>query len=260
MPRVAACEKIQRNTPAMELNMRTVQAHYESLLAPIYLWMAGGIENALTLGASDLVEFSGNPGFAIDLGAGFGMHAVPLARAGYRVLAIDTSEHLLEQLRSFAEGLPVEIVADDLLRFREHLAPNQQADLILCMGDTLTHLPDIAAVSSLVQLVARSLAPGGRFIATFRDYTNLPKDNARFIPVRSDAQRIHTCFLEERGERVLVHDIVHENRQGQWSMQISSYAKLRLSPEAVRQEFSSSGLRASIGPGPRGMVRLIAEV
>lgn len=238
--------------------MPTVQAHYDTLLAPIYLWMAGGIENALTLGASDLADVSGKPGFAIDLGAGFGMHAIPLARAGHRVLAIDSSAYLLEQLRSFAKGLPIEIVADDLLRFREHLAPEQRADLIVCMGDTLTHLPDIAAVSSLAQLVASTLAPGGRFVATFRDYTNLPKDNARFIPVRSDAHRIHTCFLEEQDDRVLVHDIVHENRQGQWSMQVSSYAKLRLSPEAVRGIFSSSGLRALITRGPRGMVRLLA--
>ena len=73
--------------------MSSVAAHYEALLAPVYLWMAGGIDNALALGASDLAGFAGPGGLAVDLGAGFGMHAIPLARAGYRVLAIDSSPY-----------------------------------------------------------------------------------------------------------------------------------------------------------------------
>ena len=178
--------------------MSSVAAHYETLLAPVYLWMVGGLDHALALGASDLAEIAGRGGLAVDLGAGFGMHTIPLARAGYRVLAIDSSPYLLERLRTFSRGLDVQAVVADLLRFPELLPANQHADLVLCMGDTLTHLPDDAAVADLGRRVARSLAPGGRFVATFRDYTTLPAGNARFIPVRSDANRIHACFLEER--------------------------------------------------------------
>jgi SAM-dependent methyltransferase len=239
--------------------MSSVETHYETLLAPIYLWMAGGIENALSVGASDVADLSGKVGFAIDLGAGFGMHTIPLARAGYRVLAIDSSSHLLEQLRSFSKGLSVETVVADLLRFREYLPSHQKADLILCMGDTLTHLPNNAAVASLSQLVASALAPGGRFVATFRDYTILPSGDARFISVRSDSNRIHTCFLEECGDSVLVHDILHQNHGDRWSMQVSNYKKLRLSPDTVCRAFAESGLNASVTAGPRGMVKLIAD-
>lgn len=59
--------------------MTSVEAHYETLLAPIYLWMAGGAEAAFSAGAKDLEGLLGAPGFAVDLGAGFGMHAIPLA-------------------------------------------------------------------------------------------------------------------------------------------------------------------------------------
>jgi SAM-dependent methyltransferase len=239
--------------------MSSVAAHYETLLAPVYLWMAGGIDNALALGASDLAGFAGRGGLAVDLGAGFGMHAIPLARAGYRVLAIDSSPYLIEQLRSFSKGLDVEAVVSDLMQFPEHLPPNQKADLVLCMGDTLTHLPDETAVAELGQRVAVSLAPGGRFVATFRDYTTLPTGNARFIPVRSDANRIHTCFLEEQADHVLVHDLLYEKQGDRWSMQVSNYNKLRLSPAAVCRTFQSVGLTASVVAGPRGMVRLTAD-
>lgn len=110
--------------------MSSVTTHYETLLARVYLWMAGGFEAAVQNGTSDLADVQKRSGFAIDLGAGFGMHAIPLARAGYEVLAIDSSQYLLEQLRGFAEGLQIETVAADLTRFKDHLPSQRQADLI----------------------------------------------------------------------------------------------------------------------------------
>ena len=37
--------------------MNSVVGHYDTHLAPIYVWMAGGIEHALSLGRSDLAPF-----------------------------------------------------------------------------------------------------------------------------------------------------------------------------------------------------------
>ena len=68
--------------------MSSVPEHYANLLAPVYSWMLGGPEAAFALGESDLASLLPGPGFAVDLGAGIGMHAIPLARAGWRVLAI----------------------------------------------------------------------------------------------------------------------------------------------------------------------------
>jgi SAM-dependent methyltransferase len=239
--------------------MTSVAKHYDTHLARIYLWMAGGLEAAVQNGTADLTGLVERVGYAVDLGAGFGMHAIPLARAGHEVLAIDSSHVLLGQLRSFTEGLPVKAVAADLTRFKDHLPSPRKPDLILCMGDTLTHLPSVDAVASLASDVASTLASGGRFIATFRDYVHLPTGTDRFIAVRSDETRIHTCFLEAAGDKVVVHDILHEQAGAAWAMQVSSYEKLRLVPEDVRRLFALAGLRVSLGPGPRGMVRLVAD-
>lgn len=234
----------------------TVASHYKNHLAPVYVWMAGGVEQAAALGATDLAGFLGTPGYAVDLGAGFGMHTIPLARAGHRVLAIDTCGELLNVLRRQCVGAQVEAIEADLQDFALHISGN--ADLILCMGDTLTHLGSTAQVERLLRNVAGALRPGGRFIATFRDYRNLPKGIDRFIPVRSDADRIHTCFLEEAPEHVVVHDVIHERRAEGWSTKVSSYEKLRLSPDTVVQAAASAGLRCRIDAGARGMVRLQA--
>ena len=239
--------------------MPSVAEHYETLLAPVYAWMVGGTEAAIALGQADLDPVLCGGNFAIDLGAGFGMHTIPLARAGWRVLAIDSSPVLLSQLSTLAEGLPVRARCGDLLRFAEYLSIDERADLVLCMGDTLTHLATPDAIAALSRMVAARLSPRGRFVATFRDYSRLPSGESRFIPVRADEHRILTCFLEEFDSYVQVHDLLHERMQGTWVTRISSYRKLRLSPEAVRQAFLASGLQATLEPGPRGMVRLIAD-
>jgi SAM-dependent methyltransferase len=232
--------------------MASVFSHYETLLAPIYSWMAGGIEHALALGAADVSELLEAPGYAVDLGAGFGMHSIPLARAGFEVLAIDSSACLLEELRRHSAGLPLRTVEANLQDFAQYLSA--PADLILCMGDTLTHLQRMNEIEQLLRDVTTSLRPGGRFVATFRDYRHLPLGERRFIPVRSDSQRIHTCFLEEMREHVVVHDIIHERGADGWSMKVSSYEKLRLSAIALCGAAEAAGLRARVTPGPRGML------
>jgi SAM-dependent methyltransferase len=237
--------------------MNSVVTHYETHLAPIYLWMVGGMEHALSLGRDDLAPFLAPPGVAVDLGAGFGMHSIPLARAGHQVLAVDTSHMLLSELRRNSAGLNVTAIEADLMDFAAYL--RQSADLILCMGDTLTHLQCASQVEQLMRSVGESLRPGGRFVATFRDYRDLPIDDRRFILVRSDSQRIHTCFLEAVAERVRVHDIIHEKAQDAWAMKVSSYEKLRLSPDTVLQAGELAGMRCCIEPGPRGMVMFLAE-
>lgn len=234
--------------------------HYQKLLAPIYLWMMGGLDAALAQGAGEVAPL-GAPrtpaGVAVELGAGFGMHAIPLARAGWNVIAIDGSSHLLSILRREASTLPVSVVEGDLLAFRA-FAPTS-AELILCMGDTLTHLSDVASVRSLLADAAAALGPGGRFVSTFRDYSSPPQGAARFIPVRSDADRIQTCFLEEAGDRMMVHDLVHERAGDAWQLRVGTYPKLRLVPAAVCQELVDFGLSTVLETGPRGMVRVVAS-
>lgn len=239
--------------------MASVQHHYASHLAPIYVWMAGGLDAALARGtaevAATLPDVSSGS-FAVDLGAGFGMHAIPLARRGCSVLAIDSSSLLLTELKSHGAELPVTAVEDDLLSFQRHL--DRKANAVLCMGDTLTHLPDLASVKTLAGLASDSLRSGGKFIATFRDYSSPLQGTERFIHVKSDADRILTCFLEYGVGTVDVHDVLHE-RQGQaWNPRVSVYRKLRVSPTWVCAALEAEDFHVIAEPGPSGMVRIIA--
>jgi len=241
--------------------MPSVAEHYERILSPVYAWMAGGAEAALTAGRAEIdalnLALPANA-LAVDLGAGFGMHAIPLARAGARVLAMDTSAHLLAELARLAGDLDIETVQDDLLSFRAHL--KEKAAAVFCMGDTLTHLPEHTNLDFLVQEVAEALAPAGWFVLSFRDYSQPLLADQRFIPVRSDERRILTCFLEYEEDTVVVHDILHERGGDAWETSVSSYRKLRLSPDRVIGSLETSGCGARREAGVRGMVRVVARL
>lgn len=240
--------------------MPSVTEHYESHLAPIYVWMAGGSEAAIARGRAEVESVCPLPSpfqQAVDLGAGFGMHAIPLAEIGYSVLAIDTSSTLLDLIKNHASSRSIMTIQDDLLSFKRHL--NAPAALFVCMGDTLTHLPDRQSVERLFTDVAGALMNGGTFIVTFRDYSTALIGPKRFVPVRSDSNRILTCFLEYGDEVVMVHDILHERDGLEWRQRVSAYPKLRLSPEWVASALEGTGLHVIREQGLAGMVRLVAK-
>ncbi|MGD1953131.1 MAG: class I SAM-dependent methyltransferase [Leptolyngbyaceae cyanobacterium] len=237
----------------------SVADHYANHLAPIYSWMVGDFEAACKQADNfytDLGLADGDGRIAADLGCGHGVHVVPLARRGYHVFAFDTSAHLLSELKAVVDNLPIKTIAADLTRFTDHLE-TERVSLVVCMGDTLPHLPSIDAVNALIRDAALKLVPDGLLIFSFRDYsTHELTGTDRFIPVRSDDHRIHTCFLEYRPDSVIVHDIVHSFIDSSWQTSVSAYSKLRLRPDSVIATAESHGFSLMHRTAIRGMVYL----
>jgi 2-polyprenyl-3-methyl-5-hydroxy-6-metoxy-1,4-benzoquinol methylase len=239
--------------------MATSATHYKTHLGPVYSWMLGDLEAAFARSAAEVddLPLPAARGVAIDLGAGLGLHAVPLAQRGFEVVAIDNCQSLLDDLHSRRGSLPIAIHHADLVDFRRFLP--KQAQVIVCMGDTLTHLPALSSVESLLAAVGAALPQGGVFAATFRDYaTRRLEGEQRFILVRADADRIMTCFLEYGDHQVSVHDLLHEKEDGRWRQTISSYPKLRLAPEWAASKLSELGFSVKRDTAPNGMARIVA--
>jgi 2-polyprenyl-3-methyl-5-hydroxy-6-metoxy-1,4-benzoquinol methylase len=237
----------------------SVAAHYDTLLGPIYSWMLGDIQAAFARSAAEIADMHLPPpgiGSAVDLGAGFGLHAIPMSKLGFKVTALDTCQFLLQELRCFAGALPITAVKADRVEFRSHVAG--PVGVVLCAGDTLTHLPSQSSVERLLTEAATSLAPGGMFAATFRDYASTTlRGDARFVMVRRDENRILTCFLEYGTDTLTVHDLLTEREAGQWVQKVSSYQKLRLAPAWVESKLQSLGLKSRTETAPSGMVRVV---
>lgn len=240
--------------------MKTVQSHYEDLLAGVYSWMVGGFDQGCANHAAFFermgIVYPGS-GVALDLGAGCGFQSIPLARLGFPVIAIDTDATLLAELQTHAEGLNITPVHDDMVRFERHCAGG--LSLAVCMTDTLLHLDSPETVRTLCAKVHGALEPEGRFIVSFRDLSNELRGVDRFIPVRSDVSRIMTCFLEYEPDQVIVHDLIHERNGDAWVFKKSCYAKLRLAKSTVIQLLSAAGFRQIQEDNTYGMITLIAE-
>ena len=110
---------------------------------------------------NDLVELAGiQPRRVLDLGCGPGRHALPLAKAGYSVTAVDTSRLLLDQLAESAGELPVEIVEADMREFRREKA----FDLALVMWTSFGYFHDEDDHLQVLDNIRHSLSDEGRLI------------------------------------------------------------------------------------------------
>ncbi len=240
--------------------MASTQEHYDDHLGPIYTWMLGGFDAACSAAEEELDNAGLAPAkgdVVVDLGCGSGQFSIVLARNGASVLAVDCCKPLLAELDQRSGELNVRTIHSDMLSFRRHLS--QPASGIVCMGDTLTHLPSKEDVQVLLRDVASALKSGGVFVATFRNYAgDGPMGDARFIPVQSDANRILTCFIEYGRFSVGVTDLVHERDGDSWQLRTSSYEKLRLEPAEVSATLEESGCHVRTENGSRGMVRIVA--
>lgn len=241
--------------------MTTVREHYDNLLADVYDWMTGDREEVFRRHAAFFAACRITPqttGFAIDLGAGSGFQTVPLARAGFSVLAVDSSSKLLQELKRASADLDVRAVEADLLEFSHYC--DTAPELIVCMGDTLTHLEYFADVAGLIDKAAGHLAARGKLILSFRDYVfSELQRGGHFIPVRSDADRIFTCFLQYEAETVRVHDMLYQRRDDEWEFNVSSYRKLRLNPHWIKEKLGRAGLQIVFEEQSSGMIYLIAQ-
>jgi 2-polyprenyl-3-methyl-5-hydroxy-6-metoxy-1,4-benzoquinol methylase len=220
----------------------TVKEHYENHLSSFYSWMTGDFltrcnEFKKLLTDNAIVPFSNT--IAVDLGAAHGIQSIPLAELGFKVIAVDFNQHLLNELQANAKGLDITTVNDDIKNVATF---SYQPELIVCCGDTLSHLDNKAAIKSFIANIAHSLTQNGKVIFSFRDYSTALKGTARFIPLKSDDHKILTCILDYEEEFVTVTDLVHEKTDTVWQQKVSSYKKVRLLPDEIVDHLKNNGL------------------
>ncbi|HYF03571.1 MAG TPA: class I SAM-dependent methyltransferase [Patescibacteria group bacterium] len=237
----------------------TAEEHYESHLAHFYSWMAGDFTPAVEKQRDFFLKHDIIPkanGIAIDLGAGHGIQTLALLKSGFSVTAIDFSEILLKELEQNCAGFPVNVFKDDIRNIGKYafLKP----ELIVCCGDTITHLDNLADVQKFLKDCAQALAPNGKLLLTFRDYTQELRGENRFIPVKSDDTRILTCILEHEEEFVNITDLLHERSETGWKQKVSSYRKVRLQPEMVVDFLQENGFKIELNEVVERMNVIIA--
>ena len=223
--------------------MATVKDHYNNVLSDVYSWMAGGFENAISRNVTFFEQHNIKPekhGKAVDLGAGCGFGAIALAMKGFNVTAVDFDENLLKELENHRGEYDIIIVRDEILSyFNKHVS--DKFELAVCLTDTIAHLSSKDEVEKLFCKVHNGLEDEGDFVLTYRDMSCELTGTDRFVPVKSDKDKIMLCFLEYESEAVKVHDIVYQLSDQTWNMKKSYYYKLRLSKDWIESRLKDVG-------------------
>jgi SAM-dependent methyltransferase len=220
----------------------TVKEHYDNHLGDFYSWMTGDFHTKSNEFKDFLTDNSVKPlsnKIAIDLGAGHGLQSIPLAEIGFQVLAVDFNQQLLNELNINAKDLNITTINDDIKKV-ETFANNPE--LIICCGDTLSHLDNKIEVKNFIVNIVKSLDKNGKLILSFRDYSTKLTGIDRFIPVKSDDTKILTCILDYEDEFVNVTDLLYERTDNVWKQKVSTYKKVRLLTNEIVEHLEGCGM------------------
>jgi SAM-dependent methyltransferase len=140
----------------------------------------------------DDVDFYNNlarvgSGAVLELGAGSGRVAIPLAQSGYEVVGLDESPSMLAIASRRLEGLQprkgkLELLPGDMRDFDL----GRRFGLVFIAADTFQHLLTTADQSKCLASVARHLAPGGIFAMSIRSPATVSWDNTGAAPLVLD--------------------------------------------------------------------------
>jgi len=100
------------------------------------------------------------PACVVDYGAGTGRLAIPLARLGFDVTAVDPAPAMLSRIVDKAPELPIRRTDATMASFRSE----PRFDLALCVFSVVAHILDHAALAASCNAVASVLRPGGELL------------------------------------------------------------------------------------------------
>jgi SAM-dependent methyltransferase len=97
---------------------------------------------------------------ALDLGAGTGRIAVPLAQQGFHITAVDASKAMLEKLTAKAAGLDIKSIQADFSEF----TPPDRYDLVYCVGQSFLQLQSQEQQRAALTVMTEALSLDGTLI------------------------------------------------------------------------------------------------
>ena len=99
------------------------------------------------------------PSLLLDLACGTGVPTLLLAREGYRLIAVDRSEAMLEVLAAKVNDFDIRLVQSDI---RDFTLP-EPVDAAICLYDSMNYLLTVDDLTQSLRSVHRSLKPEGLF-------------------------------------------------------------------------------------------------
>ena len=110
----------------------------------------------------------------VDLACGTGLHALFMAESGAEVTALDLSEEMVAHAAARRPHSAITFRQGDMTE-----VAGGPWDLALCLGNSLSLLPDMGAVEATLRAVHDSLSPGGVFALQVLNYRSAAAQKPR---------------------------------------------------------------------------------
>ena len=120
----------------------------------------------------------------LDAACGTGHHAIALAQRGHKVTGADLSAVMISRARENAAATGVD-VAFRTAGLGDFASLGQSFDAVICLGNSLPHLPTAQAVAGAMSDFAAVLAPGGLLVVQNRNFDQVWAERQRFMPPQS---------------------------------------------------------------------------
>jgi len=188
----------------------------------------------------------------LDAACGTGRHAVEFARWGLRAAGADLSPAMIERARaaSRAAGVDVTWAVAGFGRLAAAFPEEVGAfGAVTCVGNSLPHLADDAALDRALADMARMLRPGGVLVVQDRNYDRVLAERARFMPIAArGTPGDETLFLritDFLGDDRLAFTIVKlRSAAGAWSCEAATTPLRAIERATLERSLSRAGFSA----------------
>jgi SAM-dependent methyltransferase len=161
----------------------------------------------------------------LDAACGTGHHAIALAQEGYQVVGADLSAPMIEKAgeNAAAHGVDVEFTVAGL---GEYAALGRTFDAAICLGNSLPHLLDEAAVEGALADFAAVLRPGGLLVIQNRNFDRVWRERERFMSPQSfrdgDGEWLFIRFYDFYEESLTFNMLRLRRRPDGWAQDVES--------------------------------------
>jgi glycine/sarcosine N-methyltransferase len=172
----------------------------------------------------------GKPGLILDTATGTGMHVLELRRLGYIADGCDISQGMVDRARANAAEAKI-LARFEVAGFGEIRSALKDAlpyDALLCLGNSLPHLPDLAEIEAALNDFAACLRPGGMIIIQNRNFDSVIALKERWMEPQTyrdgDQEWIFLRFYDFEADGMVNFHVMtlHKNQSGAWQQKVVS--------------------------------------
>jgi glycine/sarcosine N-methyltransferase len=164
----------------------------------------------------NLIEKHASPAARIlDIAAGTGNQALILASKGYAVTATDGSVEMINKIneKSKIENISIQTLCLEMENIQEITS---SFDVIVCIGNSLSHLTTLTSISETIKEVAKLLESDGTFFVQIVNYDRVIEEKIHSLPVISKPNGlIFERTYEFEQEHILFHGKLTVEQNGE---------------------------------------------